>query len=146
MREQLYKLAGISILLGSLVIGWLWLGYQQFLDTPIQPIDRGVILLIEPGDSLRSVAQSLARDELISDESYFRFLARLSGKSSSIQAGEYLLTGSFSPEELLNMLVEGRVRQHRLTLIEGWKFSEMLSYVESNHYLKHTLKGDSPEA
>ncbi|MCW8827280.1 MAG: endolytic transglycosylase MltG, partial [Gammaproteobacteria bacterium] len=145
MREQLYKLAAVGILLGSFVIGWYWLGYQQFLDTPIQLKEAEQSLQIDPGQSLRVVARNLAKEGIITDERYFRLLARLSGKSSKIQAGEYLLTEPLRPEALLNKLVEGKVRQYGLTLIEGWKFSEMLAFVRESSVLKHTLKGESPE-
>lgn len=146
MRERLYKLVAIVILLSSFTLGWFWLGYQQFLDTPIQLNDGEQLLLIEPGQSLRAVARNLVRDGVITDERYFRLLARLSGRSSKIQAGEYLLSEKIGPEELLTKLVEGRVKQHGLTLIEGWTFSEMLAFVKESPDLKQTLKGDSPEA
>jgi len=141
MKERLYKLLAITILLGSLVFGWFWLGYQQFLDTPIQLKESEQILLIESGQSLRIVARNLVKDGVITDERYFRLLARLSGNSAKIQAGEYSLTGSLRPEEILNMLVEGRVKQYGLTLIEGWQFSEMIAFVKESADLKHTLKG-----
>jgi len=146
MKERLYKLTAIAILLGSFVLGWFGLGYQQFLDTPIQLKEGEMVLFIEPGQSLRVVARNLVKDEVISDERYFRLLARLSGKSSKIQAGEYLLSVPLKPKELLNKLVEGRVKQYGLTLIEGWKFSEMLAFVKDSPHLKQTLKGDNPEA
>ncbi len=145
MRQLIYKLVAIAILLGSFILGWFWFGYQQFLDSPVQIKEGEITLLIEPGDSLRGVARNLARDGVITDERYFRLLARLSGNASKIQAGEYLLTGYIRPEELLTKLVEGRVRQYSLTLIEGWKFSEMLAFVKESPDLKHTLKGESPE-
>lgn len=145
MKDRLYKLAAIAILLGSFALGWFWLGYQQFLEEPIQIKEGQMVLLIEPGQSLRAVARNLARDGVITDARYFRLLARLSGKSSKIQAGEYLLSGSLNPKKLLNKLVEGKVRQYRLTLIEGWKFSEMLTLVKQSPDLKHTLKGENLE-
>lgn len=145
MRERLYKLTAIAILLGSFAFGWFWLGYQQFLDEPIQIKEGGTVLLIEPGQSLRVVARNLVKDGVITDARYFRLLARLSGKSSKIQAGEYLLSGSLNPKELLNKLVEGKVRQYGLTLIEGWRFREILTLVKQSPDLKHTLKGVSPE-
>lgn len=146
MKERFYKLIAIAILLGSFTLGWLWLGYQQFLDTPIELAQEETVLLIEPGDSLRAVARNLASEGMISDARYFRVLARLSGQSSKIQAGEYLLSGKIIPVELLDKMVKGKVRQYRLTLIEGWKFSEMLTFVKASADLKHILKADNPAA
>lgn len=133
-------------MLGSFTLGWLWLGYQQFLDTPIELTQAETVLLIEPGDSLRAVARNLASEGVISDARYFRVLVRLSGQSSKIQAGEYLLSGKIIPVELLDKMVKGKVRQYSLTLIEGWKFSEMLSFVKASTDLKHTIKADNPAA
>jgi len=145
MRRLIYKLVALSILLGSFALGWFWLGYQQFLDRPIQLKEGEQSVLIMPGDSLRVVARNLVREGVISDERYFRLLARLSGNSSRIKAGEYLLTGSIRPDELLDKLVEGRVRQYGLTLIEGRGFSEMLTLIRESPDLKHTFKGGDPE-
>lgn len=145
MRERLYKLAASAILIGSFGLGWLWLGYQQFLDRPVEIQGGEQVLLIEPGDSLRVVARNLATAGVIADARYFRVLARLSGKSSRIQAGEYLLTGSLRPQELLTMFVDGRVRQYSLTVVEGWSFREMLALIDESPVLKHTLKEKSPE-
>ncbi len=146
MKALLFKLMAIAILLGSFILGWFWLGYQQFLDTAVQVEEGEMVVLVEPGQSLRAVARHLARDGLISDARQFRVLARLSGNASKIQAGEYLFAGKIRPEEILNKLVKGRVRQYGLTLIEGWKFSEMLAFVQQSPDLKQTLKGDTPEA
>jgi UPF0755 protein len=145
MSQLLYRLVALTIMLGSFILGWHWLGYQQFLDSPIQLTEGEQTLLIEPGDSLRGVARDLARDGVISDELYFRVLARLSGKAAKIQAGEYLLSGTMTPEGLLQQLVEGRVKQYGLTLIEGWRFGEMLDFIKASPDLHHTLSGVSPE-
>lgn len=145
MRERLFRLVGALVLAGSFVLGWLWMGYQAFLDTPLT-LSEEQVFAIEPGSSLQAVAQRLQRQGLLEDARYFRWMARLKGVAGRIQAGEYLLQPGTTPPQLLEQMVVGKVRQHAITVVEGWTFAEMLQQVHASDYLRHSLKGLSPEA
>ncbi len=58
--------------------------------------------------------------------------ARLSGKATRIHAGEYLIEAGTSPRQLLDELVGGAVHLHQVTVVEGWRFEELLAALR-NH-------------
>ncbi|MGM0592993.1 MAG: endolytic transglycosylase MltG [Pseudomonadota bacterium] len=146
MRELLFKLIGLLVLLGSFALGWLWMDYQSFREAPLSLPERGESLVVEPGSSLRGVARELERSGVISDARYFRLMARLSGDAARIKSGEYQLQPGTTPPQLLQQMVEGRVRQYAFTLIEGWSFREMMQALAANPHLEQTLQGLGPEA
>ena len=46
-----------------------------------------------------------------------------------LQAGEYQFGPGNSQADILQMLVDGEVRQYRITFIEGWRFSDVMGAV-----------------
>jgi len=141
MRERLFRLAGVLLLLGSLGLGWVWYGYQSFTTTPLSVPEAGATIEVKPGSSMTALARHLERDGIISSARYFIWLARLKGSSHQIHAGEYRIDAGMAPEQFLDLMVEGRVQQYALTLVEGWTFRQMMDALHGDEYLTHTLSG-----
>ena len=59
-----------------------------------------------------------------------RAFARRATADTRIKAGEYLLSPSMSPREVLEKLVSGEVRLHRLTIPEGHTIVQIAEVVE----------------
>ncbi|MES2034102.1 MAG: endolytic transglycosylase MltG, partial [Pseudomonadota bacterium] len=62
-----------------------------------------------------------------------------------LKAGEYRFQTGITPDQLLDQIVHGRVIEHDIVLLEGWTFEEMISAIDHNPYLKHTLDGLNTE-
>lgn len=144
MRIVLYKLAGALLLLGSLGFGWVYMDYRAFVDSPLDVASAEREVVIEPGATLSSVARKLEREGLIRSARYFRWMARFSLREAVVQAGTYRVKPGTTPPELLEQMVEGRVVQHALTLVEGWTFHQVMEAIDGNPHLKHTLTGVTP--
>lgn len=142
MKAWLLKLAGVMLLAGSLVIGWAMISYQQFVDQAlILTAKEPVLLQVTPGSSVRKVAVTMQQQGLIEDGRYFVWMARLRGKASRIQSGEYLVEQGMTPSQLLENMVSGKVRQYAITLLEGWNFRQMMAEIDADSHLEHRLKG-----
>ncbi len=141
MRELLFKLAGLTLLVASFAVGWQWMRYQGFSETPLTIDESGYELLITPGTPMARVAAGLRADGVIDDERLLVWMARLRGVGSKIKAGEYLLEPGLTPPQLLELLVAGKVVQYTLTVIEGWTFHQMLAALAANPHIDHTLDG-----
>ncbi len=141
MKERLFKIAGLLVLLGSFTLGWAWMNYQIFRDAPLTLTQPEQYFVIEPGASVGKIAISLEQQGLITSSRLFRWMVRLSGKAQHIQAGEYRLSEGLTPAQLLQNMVEGKVRQYAITLIEGHTFREMMAQIKADPYIKHTLNG-----
>jgi UPF0755 protein len=142
MRERLFKLLGLLVIVTSFTLGWLWMEYQAFLETPLG-VQQEQSFNVPPGSSLHAVAGKLQKQGLIKDARMFRWMARLHGAAQKIQAGEYLLQPGMTPSQLLQQMVEGKVRQYSITIIEGMTFREMMQLINADPNLRHTLKGMS---
>jgi UPF0755 protein len=103
--------------------------------------EGGALLRVAPGMSLNAVARNLKTMGLIDDHRYFVWMAKLRGKAANLQAGEYPIEVGMTPEQLLQRMVSGKVRQYALTLVEGISFREMMQQINANPYLEHTLEG-----
>ncbi len=143
MRNLLFKLLGLLILLGSFLLGWLWMSYQGFMEGALHEQEEAVILEVAPGSSLYAIARELERREWLKDARYFVWMARLKGDAERVRAGEYPVQPGTTPPQLLQQMVEGRVLQHSFTIIEGWSFRELSKQLQRHPALRHTL--DDPQ-
>jgi UPF0755 protein len=119
---------------------------QRELNSPLKLPATGHELIVAPGTSLRSLAGRLEAEGILSSALVLTTYGRLSGQASRLQAGEYEVVAGTTPLGLLQQLVEGRVRLHTLTIIEGWTIRELMRAVRKHPAIKHTLKTqDAPD-
>lgn len=131
----------IACLSGGAGIG-LWV--NAFLSEPLQLSGDEYRLDVIKGSSLRSVAVALADDGLLRHPRIFALIGRISGKAERIQAGEYALTPEVTPGSLLDQMVDGRVKLHSLTIVEGWTVSDLLGAIRRHPALEQTLEIETP--
>ncbi|MEJ2644868.1 MAG: endolytic transglycosylase MltG [Gammaproteobacteria bacterium] len=139
--DLLFRVLGVLVLLASFGGGWLIMSYRSFVETPLSVPAKGMVYNVSSGTSLHELAQDLARRGIVSHPRFLVWMGRDAGYASRIQAGEYRLTPQMRPADLLRMLVDGRVIQHSLTLVEGWTFREVMAAVRADPDLTHTLQG-----
>jgi UPF0755 protein len=94
------------------------------------------IFAVERGESVGSVARRLGTEGLLPERPLFgpRILvaaARLSGTDRQIKAGEYELSPTQTPLQILAQLLSGRVRTVAVTLIEGLRLDEVAARLEA---------------
>ncbi len=114
------------------------------------PVGKGkaLIVFIVPGQSVHDIAETLKQKGLIRNKMFFVWLVRLTGKDSSLKAGEYRLYPSWSTWEIVGRLVAGDVLLHRITIPEGLtrdQIADVLAQkglVKKEAFLKATEKGD----
>ncbi len=146
MHERLFRLWGALVLAASLAVGWLGFGYQAFVSSPLTVPPAGLIIDVAPGTSLNLLAQQLHRRHIVASVRYFVWMGRIKGASHAIQTGEYRIEPGMTPEQLLVRIVQGKVVEYSLTLVEGWTFRQVIATIRANPYLRHTLDGVSDAA
>jgi UPF0755 protein len=104
------------------------------------------VVVIEPGTSLRGVASALAAAGLLEHPQSFTRVALRRGVAQRLQAGEYSVAAGTTGNELLGMLVEGRVLLHSLTLVEGWTFRQAMAAVQAHPAVTPQLPDADPAA
>ena len=94
-----------------------------------------VIVRIEKGMSFQAVARLLKKGGLINSVFYFRVLAWFRGESKKVQSGEYSFQKNTPYWKILEVLVEGKTRLHRVTFYEGYNIYEMAKVLEEGGFL-----------
>jgi UPF0755 protein len=145
MGNRFFKPIVLVILAVALGTGVWLLGYRAFITTPLAVPKEGYTLEIVPGYTFTSVAKELDNQGVLKSSHYFRIMVRLNTQGKGLKAGEYLITPGTTPQHLVQQLVEGRVRQHAITLVEGWNFHQVMDALMANPNLKHTLLGLNDE-
>lgn len=107
-----------------------------------EPIDfdEAVTIDFKQGSSIRTLSNQLQGHDLLEHPDYFRIWGRLSGKATRLQAGEYIFSPGQSLAELVDDMVNGKVRQYTLTLVEGWAFRDFLKALSEHEAIDHTLQ------
>lgn len=101
---------GISIVI-LIAVAW-------FYFTESGP-ERFVAFTVTQGESFRSVSLRLKEEGLIPSEPFFYYLARLTGKSGDLKAGEYELHDQMSSWEILRVITGSQVKLYKVTIREG---------------------------
>lgn len=89
-------------------------------------------VIIEPGASLKNIAQELKEEKLIQSSNLFILYARNKNLQSKLQAGVYNLSQDMSIKNIVAKMSQGQVNSQEVTvkLLEGWSNEKMARYFE----------------
>ncbi len=97
-------------------------------------------VLIPAGSTYRSLVQRLERRELIDEPVLWRIAGRLTGADSKIQAGEYEMPESVTPQQVLERLSRGQgLVSYKVAFIEGWTLTEVSQALKNAPHLAQTM-------
>jgi UPF0755 protein len=129
LRRLLYLTVAGTLLFAG------WIAYQ--VNGPVQPPVIPYEFSIQPGNSLKSVATQLADEGVLPNAWSFILMSRLMGVASSLKAGDYEITASTSPLELLKRITRGDITQSEIRFVEGWTFSQLRQTLDQHPSLRH---------
>ena len=133
MRRALWLLMVLVALLGGACLVWL----NHSLALRSDPVE----LSIDPGTSVRNVAQAVADAGVDVHPVLLYGWFRLSGESRRIRAGSYELGPGTTPRSLLDKLVRGEESLRTVTLVEGWTFRQFRMALSKAEHLKPDSQG-----
>lgn len=133
VRRFLISIVVIAAVLGGATAWWLNRNLSLKADT--------VELSVEPGTSVRAVAQLVSDAGVQVNPSLLYWWFRLSGQSRQIKAGSYEIEAGASPRSLLRKLVRGEEALRAVTLVEGWNFNQVRAALAKAEQLTPDSKG-----
>ena len=136
--RRLLSLILLVLTLSGVAAAW-------WLNQPLTLYAETLDLSIEPGTSVRGVAQAVNDAGAKVDPGLLYWWFRLSGKDRQIKAGSYELDAQTTPRSLLRQLVRGEESLRVLTLVEGWNFTQVRAALLKAELLKPTTKGLEPD-
>ncbi len=131
-RRMLW-LAGLSVLA---CIVWLFTYSFVEMQIPQAPLHFS----LQKGSSLRSVARQMQAAGALGSPWQFELLARMTGDSRRIQAGNYELSGDITPYLLLRKITSGDHTQEKIAFVEGWTFKQMRAELDGNSAIRHDTR------
>lgn len=137
----MFRMIGGVILLGSFLLAWAWMEYEDTLTTPAATSQ--VYLEIARGDSLNRIIEKLQEQGVRIKPLWLKLYAYRSQSAQRLKAGDYEINEGSTVPDILALFVSGKTRQYSITFPEGWTFSEIMAEIKKNPYLKHRLTDDN---
>jgi UPF0755 protein len=122
MKRILLILAAVALLLGGGLTAWIYAELRR----PIAHEKTGKFIEIPTGSSTSFVVKKLASEGIIKHEWPLSIYLKLTGKGSTLKAGEYNFPSPISPLAALAKVQRGERRLSRFTIIEGWTRFEIV--------------------
>lgn len=97
------------------------------------------------GSTIRTLANQLVEKKLLDEKRYLYVWGKLKRQETKLQAGEYLIKPGSTLANLLDDMVDGKVIQHEISLIEGNTFRQALTNIQNNSVITIETKGLSDE-
>lgn len=132
------SLAGLGLIIGSVVLGTLWWRSQ------INPVlaqgnadNSGVEISVPPGTSANEVGQILQEKNLIHSLTAWKIWTRWAGltnKPGGFQAGTYEISATASLPTIAEKIWTGQVKEDAFTIPEGWTLKQMANLFEQEEW------------
>jgi UPF0755 protein len=125
----------ISLLVAVSFSAWLY----HYAKTPLNLSPDAQEITIKPNSGLKSIANQLVEQHVISNALPFVILGKVLRKEPYLQAGDYTLNKNISPYHLLLSLNHGKAMQGSITFIEGKTFKQMREKLAKNDAVRTTI-------
>lgn len=129
MNKSTKVLFAVILLLFFLPV-FIFLDFMYYIHMPIDKEKAKVDVTIDPGQGFTRTLEVLEKSKIIRQPDKFKIYARLRGFDTKLKAGDYSVSTSMSPAEILHMMVNGRVKLHKLTIPEGYTVYQIATVVE----------------
>ena len=110
--------------------------FYTVFHTPVSNDMTPKTVNVAPGASFGVIADNLVGLGVLKSTDGFVLAASLKNAKKKIKAGEYELTSSMTPVEVLDILVEGRVKRYFVTIPEGYNIKEIAATIENAGLVK----------
>lgn len=137
-RKFLIAIAFISVFIGaslSALVFW-----------PVPMTAENIEVSIQPGSSVREVAEQLSQAGVQVRIPLFVALARLSGQDRRLQAGGYAFEKGMNVWQIIVRLARGDQTERVLRIIDGWTFKQLREVLSRQPDLRHETLDWSNEA
>ena len=135
---KLARVAGVGtivLLIAAMVAGgMLYMTKEKLLAFAIAPRSAGasetVSVVIPKGAGPKQIAGILEEKGVIGDATlFYRWVRFVAKKQSALKAGEYELSPSMTPEQIVALLEVGRPPEQRFTIPEGLRKEEVAGII-----------------
>lgn len=106
----------------------------RYAHNPAGATNAPVTFEIKRGQSFNAVAEYLNQQGFIANPIKFRVIARYTGHDKTIKFGEYRLSPSMTPIDILEQFSKGNVVLHKVTVPEGFNLADVAARMASRGF------------
>ncbi|OPL16716.1 MAG: hypothetical protein AVO39_00025 [delta proteobacterium MLS_D] len=99
-------------------------GFHRYANSPLNPAAGTTVINIPRGASFVDIAELLERKGILRHRRVFSLIARALEFHRDLKAGEYEISGSATPLDLLEQLRKGVVKEYLVTVPEGFSMKQ----------------------
>ncbi len=135
-QSSMNKLAVFLIIIFLIigVAGFVWWAHGS---SALNPNDKSFkLFVVQSGESLREIANSLQQNNLIVDTNVFSLIVKQNNLENKLQAGEFKLSSSMTPFDIAQTLTKGSINVW-ITIPEGKRATE-IAQVLKMHFPQYT--------
>lgn len=128
----------ISALLFSLILLVFFIGvffYQKY-NAPVGKGENKYELSIEEGELSSKITRELYNQKLIHSVRFFQILLKFSGNTNKIKHGIYEVHDGLNAEDLMDIIVSGKVKMLSFTIPEGYHNRQIADLLESKKIIE----------
>lgn len=111
----------------------IYICIQLFVPSNIGNIQ--IEIEIPEGTSYRQAINILAKNKLLRDKNLFLILGKVTLVERRIRAGYYSFWGNMSPFQVFKKLIDGRIIEQEITIIEGDSLLEIGNKLQDNNIM-----------
>ena len=136
-KQNPHRLPGITkktLLLGTaffvlscLLLTAIWARYSL---QPVEKVGEKQIFVVKKGATLKQVAVDLKNAGIIRSSTIFRLAGRFMEYDNQIKTGEYQLNSAMPPMSILEILKNGRIVIHSVTIPEGFNLDQIAELLD----------------
>ncbi len=128
------KFFGIVFLIIIILSVGAGFGVYQQIKRP-GPHTEDTVVLIESGMGVNQIAAELGKNSIIHSNKLFVAVVRAKGLQSELRAGEFEIPAEATIEEVIDILINGKSIQHKITIAEGLTTAMIMRLVDADPVL-----------
>jgi UPF0755 protein len=128
--KRLIRIFILATIFPAAAAAWITVDMLRFARHPAGSLNAPQVINILPGDRFARLTSVLEANDIITSGWRFQLLARVRGDDKRLKAGEYALSASMTPTQVLEVLVAGKVLLHRFMIPEGYTIAQIAAEIE----------------
>lgn len=94
-------------------------------------VEGSRLIVVKDGMTTADIAELLHEKKLVKNPAAFKMEARWKGLATKLQAGAYQIDGGMSNQQIVDVMVKGRIKQVRFTVPEGYSVVKTAKKLEA---------------
>jgi UPF0755 protein len=127
--KKILLISSVLIFISLCGLAVFILNLRHYAGQPAGFDSKNIVVNIPSGQTFRVTTDILFKAGIIKSPFNFNMVARLKGYDKRLKAGEYTLSATMTPIQIMEKLVKGEVKLYKLTVPEGLNIFQIADLV-----------------